>query len=83
MDAGTWSPDWARIIDREQREAVDDSSPTALEYCNGASNRLPPNQGNFDCARVPVLDPEGREIIGWLTHQAALNALRPRHGVTV
>jgi hypothetical protein len=32
---------------------------------------------------VPVLDPEGHEIIGWLTHQAALNALRPRHSATL
>jgi chloride channel protein, CIC family len=26
---------------------------------------------------VPVLDPDGHEVIGWLTHQSALNALRP------
>ncbi len=26
---------------------------------------------------VPVLDPDGRQIVGWMTHQAALNALRP------
>ncbi|MEP7035279.1 MAG: CBS domain-containing protein, partial [Actinomycetota bacterium] len=26
---------------------------------------------------VPVLDPEGRQIVGWITHQAALGALRP------
>ena len=28
---------------------------------------------------VPVLDPDGRRIVGWITHQAALVALRPRH----
>ena len=32
---------------------------------------------------VPVLDSDGHEVVGWLTHQAALNALRPRHGATV
>ena len=32
---------------------------------------------------VPVLDSDGQEVVGWLTHQAALNALRPRHGATV
>ena len=26
---------------------------------------------------VPVLDPEGQQVVGWLTHQGALNALRP------
>ena len=26
---------------------------------------------------VPVLDPDGHHVVGWLTHQAALNALRP------
>jgi len=25
---------------------------------------------------VPVLDPDGHEVVGWLTHRAALNALR-------
>ena len=32
---------------------------------------------------VPVLDSDGHEVVGWLTQQAALNALRPRHGATV
>lgn len=26
---------------------------------------------------VPVLDPDGRQIVGWLTHQGVVNALRP------
>ncbi len=26
---------------------------------------------------VPVIDPDGRQIVGWITHQAALGALRP------
>jgi len=26
---------------------------------------------------VPVLDPDGHRVVGWLTHQGALNALRP------
>jgi len=26
---------------------------------------------------VPVLDPDGHQVVGWLSHQAALNALRP------
>jgi CIC family chloride channel protein len=26
---------------------------------------------------VPVLDADGQEVVGWLTHQGALNALRP------
>lgn len=26
---------------------------------------------------VPVLDPEHGNVVGWLTHQAALEALRP------
>jgi len=26
---------------------------------------------------VPVLDPDGHQVVGWLTHQAALSALRP------
>jgi CIC family chloride channel protein len=32
---------------------------------------------------VPVLDPDGHQVVGWLTHQAALNALRPRRGATL
>lgn len=28
---------------------------------------------------VPVLDAQGRQVVGWLTHQAVLAALRPRH----
>ena len=26
---------------------------------------------------VPVLDPDGHQVVGWLSHQAALNVLRP------
>jgi CIC family chloride channel protein len=27
---------------------------------------------------VPILDPDGHQVVGWLTHQGALNALRPQ-----
>jgi hypothetical protein len=30
---------------------------------------------------VPVLDPEHGHVAGWLTHQAALEALRPAPAV--